>query len=73
MSGNGTYTTVQGDKWDSVCFKEFGSTEHVDRLMMLNLEHIRYYVFPAGIVLELPEVSAEDSSYTLPPWKETNG
>lgn len=73
MNGTDTYTTVQGDKWDSVCFKVFGSTDDVDRLMMLNLEHIGLYVFPAGIILQLPVVLPEEKNYKLPPWKEVVG
>lgn len=73
MSNDDTYTTIQGDKWDSVCFKVFGSSEYVDRLMMLNLEHVDLYVFPAGVVLQLPVVLPEERSAKLPPWKEVNG
>ena len=68
-----TYTTIQGDRWDTVSYKNLGSTEYVDRLMMLNLDYIDYYIFPAGIVLELPEISDEDIRYTVPPWMEVVG
>lgn len=70
-----TYTTIQGDKWDSVCYKTLGSAAYVDRLMMLNPEYLGYYLFPAGIVLTLPEITVEDgvSASSLPPWKEAVG
>ena len=68
-----TYTTIQGDMWDSICYKALGSTAYVDRLMTLNTEYIGYYTFPAGVVLELPEIDADEAAGALPPWKETVG
>lgn len=64
-----TYTTVQGDMWDSIAYKQLGDTAHTDKLMNANLRYLRYYTFPAGIVLVLPEVS-KSTSDTLPPWKQ---
>ena len=72
MSG-GTYTTIQGDMWDSISFKALGSTEFVDRIMALNTQYIGYYVFPAGIVIQLPIITPGDSVTSLPPWKMPQG
>lgn len=63
-----TYTTVQGDMWDSIAYSQLGSTGHTDRLMNANLRYREVYIFPAGIVLTLPEIKHEPSE-TLPPWK----
>ena len=63
-----TYTTVQGDMWDAVAYRELGSTAYTDALMDLNRQYIGYYTFPAGIVLALPEVTTNIVS-SLPPWK----
>lgn len=63
-----TYTTVQGDMWDSIAFRELGSTAYTDRLMRLNPQHRECFTFPAGVCLVLPEPEAQVSS-TLPPWK----
>ena len=66
------YTTVQGDKWDSIAFKEMGSTNHTDKLMNANMKYRGIYIFSAGIELEIPEVS--DRNYDdLPPWKRVGG
>ena len=46
-----TYTTVQGDMWDSIAYAQLGSTDHTDKLMNANLQYRKYYIFPAGIVL----------------------
>lgn len=66
-----TYTTAQGDMWDSIAYKQMGSTRHTDKLMNANLRYLKYYSFQAGIVLNIPEVK-EDVSGTLPPWKRRN-
>ena len=63
-----TYTTVQGDMWDSIAFTQLGDTAYTDRLMNLNRQYRMYYTFPAGIVLALPE-PVRKISHTLPPWK----
>lgn len=66
-----TYTTVQGDMWDSIAKKQMGGVDYTDRLMRANQQYLDYYVFPAGIVLALPEVPAGNSvSRALPPWKQ---
>ena len=65
-----TYTTVQGDMWDSIAHAQLGSANHIDKLIRANLAYREYYSFPAGIVLNLPEIP-EQVSQTLPPWKRT--
>ena len=50
------YTTVQGDMWDSIAFAQMGSVDHTDKLMNANLRYREIYIFPAGIVLTIPEV-----------------
>lgn len=70
-----TYTTKQWDKWDSIAHHQLGSTTYADRLMRCNAQFLGYYIFPAGMVLELPEVNtAADSTVdSLPPWKQVAG
>lgn len=64
-----TYTTTQGDMWDSIAYAQLGSVSHTDKLMNANLQYREYYTFPAGIVLVLPDIPG-DTSDTLPPWKQ---
>ena len=64
-----TYNTVQGDRWDSVAYKQLGSCAYAPNLMAANPQHLGYFVFPAGIVLTLPDTETQTSS-TLPPWKK---
>lgn len=64
-----TYTTVQGDMWDSIAYAQLGDVAHTDKLMLANLQYREFYTFPAGIVLVLPEIKNTVSS-ALPPWKK---
>ena len=64
-----TYTTAQGDMWDSIAYAQLGDVAHTDKLMNANLQYREFYTFPAGIVLVLPEIKNTVSS-ALPPWKK---
>lgn len=64
-----TYTTVQGDMWDSIAFAQLGDVAHTDKLINANQKYRNYYRFPAGIVLTLPEIPRQISN-ALPPWKK---
>ncbi len=65
-----TYTTVQGDMWDSIAYTQLGSVSHTDKLMLANPQHRNIYIFPAGVVLTLPEVAQSTVPSTAPPWKK---
>lgn len=68
-----TYTTKQGDKWDGITYTQLGDVAHTDKLMLKNQKYLGYYVFPAGIVLELPEITATVAGAdALPPWKRVS-
>lgn len=64
------YTTIQGDTWDAIAYKEYGSEEKATYIMQANPDYLDYFVFPGGIVLTIPELSAEQLEDT-PPWVET--
>lgn len=67
-----TYTTVQGDMWDSIAYRELGSEAYTDKIMAMNPQYLDFITLPAGLVLQLPEATiptAED----LPPWKQVAG
>jgi phage tail protein X len=66
----GTYTTVQGDMWDSIAYAQLGDTAYTNQLIAANLRYREYYTFPAGIVLVLPEIVRQAGADTLPPWKK---
>jgi len=66
-----TYKTIQGDMWDSIAYTQFGDVAYTDKIMNFNQEYIYYYIFPAGILLKLPE-PVEIISNKLPPWKQVS-
>lgn len=63
-----TYTTISGDMWDGIAYKVYGDEAYTDKLMKLNPQYRNIVIFPAGIVLDLPEESLT-VSVSLPPWK----
>ena len=67
-----TYTTVQGDMWDSIAYKTLGDVGHADKLMLANQKYIGTHIFPSGVVLAIPEIT-EKLSDSLPPWKRVSG
>ena len=66
---NNTYTTVSGDTWDIVAYKVYGNEMYMDTLIKANIEYKDTYIFPAGVVLTLPEIELTVSE-SLPPWKQ---
>ncbi len=64
------YTTIAGDMWDGIAYKTLGDETYTDKIIKANPEFRRLFVFPAGIVLALPEVTeAAGLDERLPPWK----
>ncbi len=65
-----TYTTSQGDMWDAIAKKVCGSEYLMHYLMDANPEYIATVIFPAGIVLTVPDLPTT-SSVHLPPWRRS--
>lgn len=63
-----TYTTVQGDMWDSIAYKCYGDEAGINALITANESYIDTVVFPAGIVLTVPEYTKPVTNI-LPPWR----
>lgn len=64
-----TYTTKQGDCWDMIAFKVLGSERYMSQLIDANKAHRETYVFPAGVVLTIPEIK-DEAAQTAPPWRK---
>lgn len=62
------YTTIAGDMWGGIAYKTLGDEAYTDKIIKQNPEHRRRFIFPAGIVLDIPEPD-ERISADLPPWK----
>lgn len=62
------YTTVQGDTWDIISFKLYNDERHMSELMEVNQQNREITVFPANLVLKVPEITVTIPN-KLPPWK----
>jgi phage tail protein X len=63
-----TYRTIQGDTWDSIAARLYGSEKHMIALMTANPGFVEVVIFSAGVELRLPEIVA-GAAASLPPWK----
>jgi hypothetical protein len=54
--------------WDGIAYKTMGSELFMNALIENNLKYKEIYIFPAGITLTIPAVTAKPSP-GLPPWK----
>lgn len=66
----GAYITVQGDTWDLIAYKVYGNENYADVLMQSNYPYLDFFVFPADIVLNVPEVSRSEDDFEIPEWRE---
>jgi phage tail protein X len=66
-----TYTTKQGDMWDSIAKNLYGSEKYAEQLMQANTAYISTVVFSAGIVLTVQDVNTavNTNASSLPPWR----
>lgn len=63
-----TYTTIQGDMWDLIAKRLYDDEKALNVLLEANPAYLDTVVFPAGIVLVVPEYTAPVTSM-LPPWR----
>ncbi len=63
-----TYSTIQGDMWDLISYRVYGTEKHVKDLLEANPKYRTIAVFPAGITINCPDILSSTSSI-LPPWK----
>ncbi len=61
------YSTIQGDMWDSISHKVYGSDKHSKELIEANSQYSNIVIFSSGIDLICPDIS--NTSDTLPPWR----
>lgn len=60
------YVTIQGDTWDIVSLRVYGTEMNVDKLIEANTAYRELVFFPANIELTAPEIS---QTTNLPPWR----
>lgn len=66
-----TYTTRQGDTWDSIALDTYGTEMLAGYLEQANPGYTNLVYFPAGIVLKIPATPAEATAGQPAPWKRT--
>jgi len=62
------YTTIQGDTWDFIAFKVYGTEMVMDTLMHANPHLMDIAVFNAGTIIQTPEIDTTTESNHKPPW-----
>lgn len=62
------YRTVQGDTWDLIAKKQYGDEKKLDILMMNNFFLLNYVIFPAGILVDIPELP-DEAQQGWPEWR----
>ncbi len=65
-----TYTTVQGDMWDSIAYKLYGTESAMNVLLRANEAYMETVVFPAGVTLTVPDYMPPLTD-RLPPWRRS--
>lgn len=67
-----TYTTISGQTWDQIAYEVYGNEHYCDKLMNANRDKLHYFIFPDGIVLELPSIESitqTSVSSDYPTWR----
>lgn len=66
------YKTVNGDTWDLISYKLYGTEQYFHQLMRTNLELLSIAVFDSNVPIIVPEIEATTNiveASKLPPWK----
>ncbi len=66
-----TYRTQQGDTWDLIALRMYpnlGGEKLTDILLDANPAHIKTVIFPANVILNVPDVDTPIIE-NLPAWK----
>lgn len=63
--------TMQGDTWDLLSFRAYGTAAYMHRLIEANPAHRRKAILPGGLYINVPEIdtAAEITNESIPPWK----
>lgn len=66
------HIAAAGETWDSIAFKYYSDEFKASLLMDNNPLLLDKLVFEGGEVLNIPEISEQEKSDTLPPWRQTS-
>ncbi|ARD47571.1 tail protein X [Sporosarcina sp. P33] len=62
------YSTIQGDSWDLICYKNYGTELVMHKVMDANPHLTDIAIFGAGTLIKLPELDPTEELQDLPPW-----
>lgn len=63
------HTTSQGEMWDGISLKYYGTENAMNVLIDANPLHRETLVFGGGIIINIPDIDATTINMNLPPWK----
>ena len=61
--------TIQGDTWDILSIRAYGSTEFMDELIKANPDQRLVVIFPADVEIAVPAIDTAQTVQSMPPWK----
>ena len=62
------YTTIQGDTWDIISEKVYGTPYKIQTLIQANSEYRNVFMFDSNITLNVPDISEEIQDNKIP-WR----
>jgi phage tail protein X len=62
------YKTQQGDTWDHIALKVYGSEKQMTTLIEANPQHRNVVFFSANVILNTPNINTTATA-PLPPWR----
>lgn len=65
-----TYTTIQGDMWDLISLREYGSDKFSHILLDNNRNLVEIVIFDAGTEVFIPDLATEDDGINIPAWRK---
>lgn len=65
------YTTVEGDRWDTIAYKAYGDATKYSGIIEANPSVPKGVVLKSGVTLFIPVLDRPSvAKSTLPPWKQ---
>ncbi len=63
------YIAKTGDTWENICFKTLKNSTDIYRLLQLNDQYRKIFIFVGGEKIIIPDDIIQQKA-VLPPWKE---
>ncbi len=67
-----TVKTIQGDTWDTIALRVYGSVLRAQELMAAreNVRLLDYQIFPGGVTVATPEIEEGTVTDDMPEWRK---